>query len=324
MYVKMKQTLHTATGAYLYKRIYEVDDVIGEEWDRKKVAARSTEPPPHIAELLARLEDGAGESCLFLPFVGEFGHEILTHIRIVHFHRAAAKVVCCRPGSEILYPSASAHVTDWKDPIPDERRAGTIREGEIFWPEIVNRFPSLHQVPAGGLTYQQEMYAIEPDARIPFRPKRRGLRVDVVFGVRRRAFAPEKNWQHWQKVADAIARAGYSFAVIGARETSDDLRGQRCHSGDLDTDAAIELLQNCRLYVGSDSGNSHLASTVGASMLIFREPRNGMRDFVPRMKLVNPDRIEFDAEGWDNPESVIVRTLETLRASEVPREVAVA
>jgi len=309
MYVRMLKTLARSGGALRFRHIYELENADAAELVSKSAAEISIEPPEHIAQLLARLDEGAGEPCLFLPFVGEFGHEVMSHMRMVHFHKAETKVVCCRPGCGVLYPSADQCVTDWIDPVSDIDRIGTMRDTAYEWPDIVAGFPDHHPIRVGGLTFTQETHCIRPGERIDLHPNRRGLRADVAIGTRHRVFASEKNWGHWQRVADAIASAGHTFAVIGAKGTSQDLAGQVCNTADLDTDAAVELLQHCRLYIGTDSGSSHLASTVGAKMLVFREPRNGMRDFVPRMKLVNPGNVDYLAAGWDDPCMVIERAL---------------
>jgi len=313
MWIKMLKNLGTVGGPYRRGRVYEQDPAIAAEWIAKGIAIHSAEPPPAVAAVYARLEEGAGETCVFLPFCGEFGHEIMHHVRLVHFHQAARKIVCCRPGHEVLYPSAWKFITDWKDPIPDRIRAGTIRDRVLRWPEIERCCQGLRLIQAGGLSTQEELVCIHPERKIPFKPQPRLISVDVVIGVRNRQFCPEKNWPHCQAVADRLTAAGYTFAVMGAKETSFDLAGQSFHTGDLDlsTDAAIELLQNCRLYIGSDSGGSHLAATVGAPMLVFRLERDDHRNFLPRMALVNPQNVEIVA-GWNDPQAVADRALQIL------------
>lgn len=313
MYVRMTQTLSGHPAPKRKGFIYEVDEIEGEELVRRNVAEETDTPPPHIAAVLDRLDQGAGEPVLFLPFVGEFGHLIMSHVRMVHFHRAARKVVCCRPGEEVLFPSADECFTDWIDPIRDKDRVGTLRDRAIPWPNIEARFPDHLPWRAGGLTLEQELFCINPDQRITFKPKLRGLRADVVLAPRARAFAPEKNWTGFEAVAQAITAAGYTFATVGGADTAQDLPGQVYHTRG-DCDAAIELMQNCRLYIGTDSGASHLASTVGCPMLVFREPANGMRDFVPRMQRINPGRVDYlrGPEPWNDSQIVIARALDHL------------
>lgn len=280
--------------------------------------ANSHEPSPAIRDLLARLDDGAGRPCLFEPPVGtEFGHEIITYVRLIHFHHASEKIVCCRHGHEVLYPSATTCITDWTDLIPDAIRTGTSRTISMDmvreWPAIRDRYPHHHIVSLGGLSPEQEMYVICPNVQIPFRPKTRGLRADVVFGVRKRDLAAHRNWLHWRRLSEGARAAGFSFAVVGARDTSFDLPGQIAHSGDYDTDAAIELLQNCRLYIGTDSGASHLAAAVGAPMLIIgRNESEEFWNFTRLMIQVNPKPIDVIREAWNDPPRVAERMIARL------------
>jgi hypothetical protein len=309
VFVEMLITVGTAAGPYRRGQVYDVDAATGAEWVRVGQAAQTDTPPPHVAELLARLDDGADGPVVFLPFVGEFGHLIMSHVRLVHFHRSPDKLVCCRPGEEVLYPSASGFVTTWRDPVSDYGRVGTMRDRRFPWPMIRRRHRTRHPIDAGALTPEQEVYPLRPDRPIPFRPTPRGLRADVVLGVRRRSFCPERNWPHWQRVADAARAAGLTFAVVGDRATSFDLEGQACHSGDHDTAAAVELMQGCRLFVGTDSGASHLAATVGCPMLVFRETAGGSRDLTGRMAAVNPGRVDVLPGGWDRPDTVAARVV---------------
>ena len=48
-----------------------------------------------------------------------------------------------------------------------------------------------------------------------------------------------------------------------------------------DLNAAVELLQNCKLYIGTDSGVSHLAALAGARSLIFRDSNSGSTGLHP-------------------------------------------
>lgn len=266
--------------------VCEVSDFMGWHYVRNGWATQEPEPPTVSIE--DRLNAGAGETCLFLPFIGEFGHLIMSHMRIVHFNRAYRKIVCCRPGQEILFPLADEFVTDWVDPLIDKRKIGTRHRLELDWSHITARFPDAVPLEASPMTREQELQGVRLSERIPLRPKLRGLRADVVIGPRKREFAPDKNWKHWPIVAEAIHRSGYTLAVIGDRATSFDLPHQVCHTGDLDTDAAVELLQNCRLYLGTDSGASHLAAAVGAKMLVTRTDGSFNRDLRPRMAEANP------------------------------------
>ena len=261
-FVEMLIDLATPAECYARGTIHAVNTRDADEWTRRGIATPTKTPPLYYRKLLDRLDIGRDSRALFLPFVGEFGHMVMTHIRTVHFNRAKEKIVCCRQGEQVLFPSATECVTNWTDPISDIKRIGSQRSQDFDWSNIISRYPYHAVVPAGDLSTIQELICINPQERIPFKPKRRGLSADVVFGIRRRSFAQEKNWPHWQDVADGISARGYTYAVVGHHATSENLVGQKHHSGDHDTDAAIELIRNCRLYVGTDTGVSHLAAEI--------------------------------------------------------------
>lgn len=315
MFVRMLETIGTELGVYLAGETYEPSDAIAASFVRSGAARLTAEPPETIQRLLARLEIGAGQRVLFLPFCGEFGHQVLTHLRIVHFSRAAYKIVCCRPGEQVLYPDADEFFTDWENPVPDLRRIGSMRERTIDWPGIIARFPDAIPLPAGELTLTQELHCIHAGERIEFHPRRRGLYAEILLGIRVRQFMPERNWPHWQAIADALSLAGRTFGVVAARETSHDVGGQQFHTGDYDADATIEALKNCRLYVGTDTGISHLAATVGVPMLIFRTSAGHTRDMTEQMRQRNPGRVTVLPESaWRHPSDVVEGILRTLEA----------
>lgn len=269
--------------------------------------------------VFARLDHGAGRPCVFLPFLGEIGWLIMWHMRLVHFSKAARKIVCCHRGQECLFPTADEFFYDWQDPVDDTERAGTDRI-ERKWPEIQDRFPGVAPIAAGGLTMDEELIPVHPEQRIPLKPRiTRGLKVDVCIGVRNRGFLPDKNYPHWPRVAAELAARGLTFAVIGSQASSYPLDGMACMSGDYgDWDAAIELLQNCRLFVGTDSGGAHLASVANSCPMIVQQvpdPASGTtRCFIPRMKLTTDHQvIRLGQDQWDWPEVLIEHALRMLK-----------
>lgn len=304
MYVIMNESLSTADQVFHKDQIYEVSEPAAAMMQIQGLAKITDQLPYHVANFYQRLDYDSDKPALFLPFVGEFGHLIMSHIRIVHFHQAKEKIVCCRKGEEVLFPSATQFDTNWIDPVPDLQRIGTMRYDNFDWIEIIERYPNTIPIEAGGLSPAQELIAIKPELRIPFKPKLRGLKADVVIGIRNRAFAPEKNYKHWQTIAGGLQGMGLTFAVVGHRSTAFDLDGSVAFSGNLDTDAAIELMQSCKCYVGTDSGGSHLAASVGCPMIVFGYHNHIHRDLIPRMKQVNSD-IEVVADGWNEPTKVI-------------------
>jgi hypothetical protein len=252
---------------------------------------------------------------LFLPFLGEFGWKIMHHVRLVHFTEATRKIVCCQRGEECLYPAANEFVYDWKHPIPDDRRLGTDRR-KRDWPLIEDRFPDAEAIQAGNIpVWLEAKQVIRIDQRIGIKPyKIRGLSVDVCIGVRARGAAPDRNYTHWPVIARGLRERGLTYAVIGMRATSYPLPNATCMSGDYgDVDAAVELLQSCRLFIGTDSGAAHLASLVNACPMIVQQCPSGSRNFIDRMAATTDHPVTMiGREHWNQPGVMVEAILNQL------------
>jgi len=309
------------TTTYREGKTYEVEDDLAAEFIKLESATIADGLPEEIADYHARMEIGKGKKCIFLPWWGEFGHQIMHNVRMVHFHEASEKIVCCRGGDKCLYPTADSYMVDWKDPMQDKDRGGSGRR-EIKWPEILKNFPNHTPVNFGNLSPWQEFNcAIEPAKKIDLsKPKwgyqKSGLKADVVLGIRERQFCPAKNWdvKNWQHIADKIIKAGYTVAVAGKRPYTNDVKGQVVHSGDwAETSASVELLESCKLYIGSDSGISHLASLVGCRMIVFREEGMKYRSYIHRMiETAGHANVTELCNVWSDPEFIVSKALSIL------------
>ena len=78
----------------------------------------------------SRLTEEPFNQVVILPHYGEYGHFLMTHVRVVHQVKARVKVVCCRPGEELLFPSASDFYYEWNSIFVDKERRGLRNE----WP----------------------------------------------------------------------------------------------------------------------------------------------------------------------------------------------
>ena len=302
MWIKVNQKVITPHETLEAGDVGEVYDSLGVYLKLRGRAIQVEVPDDVEQRFQMRLNQGAGLPCVFYPFLGEFGHQIMYHMRLVHFHKASRKTVCCRRGFEVLYPSADAFDYDWTNPISDENTAGTER---MFrdWPEISQRYPGQRMIQGGNTLLTQELFVLG-EGPIPLKPRLRGLKVDVCIGTRARRMDVSKNWQHWGQVARALQAMGMTIAVIGTRETSYPIDGA-VMSGDYgDVDAAVELLQNCTLFLGGDSGCAHLAAAVGAKMLVMPVPVS--KRYLSRMELANPGRVDFFPDDfWNDPQKAI-------------------
>ena len=275
------------------------------------------EPKPDRQFMDAKLEHGKDKKVLFLPFQGEVGWFIMHAVRLVYFNKAAYKIACIKPGQECLFPNVDEFYYDWKDVVPDELRSGT-HGGNVNWDEIIYHYPDATPMATGNISDEQEFMSYDLDHKIPVKPKKaQGLQVDVCIGVRNRSFLPDKNYKHWQFIADKLRNAGLTYAVIAASNSGCDLHGQKYMSGDYGWDGAIELLQNCKLFIGTDSGGGHLASIAnGCPMIVQRVPdalANTTRSWIERMKQTTTHKVvEVPAHDWDDPDTMILEISKVL------------
>jgi hypothetical protein len=265
------------------------------------------------ADLEMRLREGTGKKCLFMPSYGEFGWNILFAARMVHFTQSSYKIVCCRRGFECLYPTANEFYYDWINPIPDEERQGTCRDKTHRFPEIMAKFPDATPISVMGLSFAQERLPFCPGTGLKIEPRiKRGLKADICIGTRFRKMGEQKNYVGWEQVASYLTSKGLTFAIIGSNESSYDLEGSICMSGDYcDLDAAVELLQNCKLFIGTDSGAAHLAALVNHSPIIIQKvPTVNMTTttdvFIDKMRqMTDHEVIPLDLGSWNQPRAFI-------------------
>lgn len=114
--------------------------------------------------------------------------------------------------------------------------------------------------------------------------------VDICLGVRKRGFSPERNWEHWNTIASALRRIGLFVRLVGGGDTSQtevESDTRAWEHPDRATAGTVDLLGRCKLYVGTDTGVSHLASLMDTPSLIFGHELPGMYDLTRIMERAN-------------------------------------
>lgn len=245
--------------------------------------------------ILKTIHNGSDKNTVFLPNFGDFGPVIHKLIKIVHFFQAPKKIVCCKKGDEALFPSADDFYYDWDDFIPEKHKWGFFSKYRItgvgktrsytaykikYWEEtqkIMSFFGSdctyIHLwqfAPQGSGDYVFEKY----DHLFKFKLSPRtinNLKVDVVINPRNRESRKENNFLYWEYVIEEMNSKGYSVGCIGSKEESFVLKNSAVNSWDFEdrSSACIEMLSNCKLYIGLDTGASHLAAFMSVPMIIF-------------------------------------------------------
>ena len=212
---------------------------------------------------------------IFLPYRAEFGFLVMVHAPQVHHCVAQVDscIVCCEAGNEALYPHAYAycHIKRRKD---SERRQSL----ECDMLEAASQ--RLREV------YKNDACEfIKPDPAAPrkyFVPKphypiKLSREPDVVICPRHRDYGSDKNWEHWQTLADRLASNGLIVFAAGAPDSSSWVKtnGGTAWAQERFLDATIEAMRQAKLVVATDCGLAHLAILCGKPLLMISY-KNGL------------------------------------------------
>lgn len=267
------------------------------------------------------------------PFYGEFGHKIMSFVPAVNALRAPKIIVCCAKGDEPLFPRAAHFYYDWRNPFPDNQRSGIRNRCPARPPdkltaeeiELQNQLEDTHpEYSQFRLDYPlMEEFAARsmPIVRLANNPF---PKVDVVIGARYRqnkshvAHVQTRTFFGWGPIVEALHSAGYSVGQIGLPDTSVQVE---CTVNAWQFDnanlASIGMLEKATLYIGTDTGTTHLAAVIGTPIICFRcidhlpgEGRLGL--FTRGMARERGSYFEFLPEGWENSDVVIETALHYL------------
>lgn len=218
-------------------------------------------------------------AAVVVPWVGEFGWAIIRHFRYFNWLDRPRKIACCPPDWGLFYPTADEIWTDYVNPIPDSNRCvdtgwtdpGAYRRFlDELKPRLADRFPGAEIIePDYGCPYHM---ADAPGFK--FCPRARPVlpAVDVALSPRQREFDGSRNWPHWACLAGAIRKAGLTVGILGREASTFAVPNADAYAWqhpDGDTAGSVDLLGRCRLYVGTDSGLTHLAALMDVPTLAF-------------------------------------------------------
>jgi hypothetical protein len=259
------------------------------------------------------------EPIVVLPYYGEFGHFVNSFIRQVHYLYAPAKIVCCRPGEEVYFPSATGFYYDWNDPFYSDKKVG-FRDG---WPPATS-FPLTPEEVSllGRLRLQFREHRItaltQPlttaqvvSMHVPITIRSVAIpRFDLVVCCRRRSWEAYRNFDRWPEVLAPLSARGFTVAIVGEPDTSYDFDFVQFRSWTHapNAEAVVEALSNARLYIGTDTGPSHLAALVSPALLLFRNEACPHQNYIKDvLSLVAANRFvpfRYLSDGWENPTEV--------------------
>ncbi len=238
--------------------------------------------------ILKLMEEGSKHPTVFLPNYGEFGSTIHKLIKMVYFYDCPEKIICCKKGEEAYYPNASGFCYDWQDFVEERHKWGFFTKKKLAGSEkykeyqkLFNKdFSNIKQIFGEKYNYiQLWMFNIDHifnkhSHRFVFDllPKiKNNIYADVIISPRDRKSREENNFQRWEKIIKELNCNGYSVGCVGSKNQSMRIENSSVNSWDYEdnANAVIELLSNCKLYLGLDTGVSHLASFMSVPMIVF-------------------------------------------------------
>ncbi len=242
---------------------------------------------------------GDPEKLFFLPFIGEFGCYLTTYVHDIYRIEAKEKVVAIRPLHKVLFPTATELFYDWDLFVDDIRRDGTnrTRGPKRFMRNMMNRiikeYPKYKDytftspffsynsrcLPYSGFDLER-LTAIED-------------KVDFCICTRNRLKKAEKknlSREYWEELLSHFPK--YKVANVGEKDTSlQDLKGVTYNSWDyhyslFDVNCSINLIQNSKVVITTNTGGLHLANLCGSDIIIIWSNR-GMLAHVQTIKKNN-------------------------------------
>jgi len=253
--------------------------------------------------------------CIILPNYGEFGWFIMRHIRLSHIIKSPYKIVCCKEGEELYFPTANEFYYEWKDQ-PDVYKHGwrdisgfsteikenlikTLRKkypdfilidlSDAIWKDTYNVVQECKFQQILDDLLLKESLTLEnifSEITFPLSYCEQNLNVDIVIGPRKRDRRLNRNWPLWDDLSDSLIKNNISFAVIGLKETTFKINGALYYSWNFkkEIDAMAELLYKCKIFIGTDTGTFHLANFVQKPILLFGQSCQSSMDYICDMK----------------------------------------
>jgi len=257
--------------------------------------------------ILKTMYGGSDKTTVFLPNYGDFGPVIHKLIKLVHFFKCPKKIVCCRKGEEAFYPTADEFYYDWDSFVEEKYRWGFFSQIKIggvgrnynyneykrkcgedyenikaYYGENIN-YIHLWEF---SVDYVFEKY--DNLFRFKLLPRKvQNIKVDVIVSPRYRKSREINNFMHWEEIIEILNSHRYRVGCVGSREESFELSNSSVNSWE-HTDpasASIEMLSNCKIYIGLDTGVSHLAGFMSVPMILFSHanPKRYSSNYIKRM-----------------------------------------
>lgn len=203
----------------------------------------------------------------YLPFLGEFGGELLKVVPQINGD-PNPKIVYCEKGKGALYPSATKLIEIER--VPEVTRGTSLsRNTDKIFEEIrANTLP---------LSRWQPVQFVDP-LRIDFPakwfvPEAAGnydFDCDVVIFPRKKSYRAVLNWDGWEDLVSALQSEGLSVFAVGHRDSSVKLPCPGIWDFDegTDLDVTIHAIKHSRVRIGGLTALHVLSMMCGKSPIV--------------------------------------------------------
>lgn len=290
---KSTNELHVilSNSEFKYKNIEEIDEIY-----------------PMVKQLFRPTFFEKSSNCLFLPPDLPFGHYVAGYLRFVNYYNSSNKIVCCKTGEEIFFPNATAFEYDWTYEDNFRNDIDYWKCGKYKDITIVNNYNH------GFSDYTME-YLLALPLSFKVIPN---FNYDIVISMRYKTYKDklhigwQGNYTQWDKIVYPLLERGYKIVNIGVCDESLKIDGVH-NSWEFSNpnEFSISVLKGSKLFIGTDSGGSHLAGTVGITSILFRQ-YNSSVNCLPFIYNVNKKNTIIIEDGWNNPSEVLKASLKEL------------
>jgi ADP-heptose:LPS heptosyltransferase len=228
---------------------------------------------------------------LFLPNYGEFGPTVHKLMKVVNFCKCSKKVVCCKKGEESYFPTANEFYYDWSDFVEDKHKWGFFTKKRItglginekyrYYQKMLQEdYDKIYSKFGDDFNYIH-LWKLNKDPifdkynhlfKFNLSPKTiYNIKADIIISPRKKESRKENNFKKWDKLIKIFNKKGYSVGCVGTKDQSFHLKNSSVNSWDYPdfSSSIIELLSNCKLYLGLDTGVSHIAALMSIPMIVF-------------------------------------------------------
>ena len=116
------------------------------------------------------------------------------------------------------------------------------------------------------------------------------LKLDVAIAPRYKNLFPQRNFDHWNIIVDYLLDAGLKVGVIGKQQETYLFKNKGViYSFEQDdpSETSLNLLSNCKFFIGTDSGVAHVYHNLLKPCFLFRTATQNGPNEIASYPLIN-------------------------------------